>query len=53
MESKVSQKYLQLLKKKITIQQLDEAVGKILYKIWKLVCLLILFEFCNEANEKR
>ena len=54
MESKVSQKYLpELLKeKKITIQQLDEAAGKILYQKFRLGLFDDPFKFCNEANEK-
>ena len=54
MESKISQKYLpELLKeKKITIQQLDEAAGKILYQKFRLGLFDDPFKFCNEANEK-
>ncbi len=54
MESKVSQKYLpELLKeKKITLAQLDEAVGKILYQKFNLGLFDDPFKFCNEANEK-
>ena len=54
MESKVSQKYIpELLKeKKITIAQLDEAVGRILYQKFKLGLFDDPFKFCNEANEK-
>ena len=54
MESKVSQKYLpELLKeKKITMQQLDEAAGKILYQKFRLGLFDDPFKFCNEANEK-
>ena len=54
MESKISQKYLpELLKeKKITMQQLDEAAGKILYQKFRLGLFDDPFKFCNEANEK-
>ena len=54
MESKVSQKYLpELLKeKKITMGQLDEAAGKILYQKFNLGLFDDPFKFCNEANEK-
>lgn len=54
MESKVSQKYLpELLKeKKITMAQLDEAAGKILYQKFNLGLFDDPFKFCNEANEK-
>lgn len=54
MESKVSQKYLpELLKeKKITMPQLDEAAGKILYQKFRLGLFDDPFKFCNEANEK-
>ena len=53
MESKISQKYLpELLKeKKITMQQLDEAAGKILYQKFRLGLFDDPFKFCNEANE--
>ena len=54
MESKISQKYLPVLlkEKKITIQQLDEAAGKILYQKFRLGLFDDPFKFCNEANEK-
>ena len=54
MESKISQKYLpELLKeKRITMQQLDEAAGKILYQKFRLGLFDDPFKFCNEANEK-
>ncbi len=54
MESKVSQKYLpELLRdKKITMAQLDEAAGKILYQKFNLGLFDDPFKFCNEANEK-
>ena len=54
MESKISQKYLpELLKeKKITMEQLDEAAGKILYQKFRLGLFDDPFKFCNEANEK-
>ena len=54
MESKISQKYLpELLKeKKITMLQLDEAAGKILYQKFRLGLFDDPFKFCNEANEK-
>ena len=54
MESKVSVKYLpQLLKeKKITMAQLDDAVGRILYQKFNLGLFDDPFKFCNEANEK-
>jgi beta-glucosidase len=54
MEAQVSEKYLpQLLKEgKINIQQLDEAVGKILYQKFRLGLFDNAFKFCDEANEK-
>ena len=54
MESKISQKYLPVLlkEKKITMQQLDEAAGKILYQKFRLGLFDDPFKFCNEANEK-
>jgi len=54
MESKISQKYLpELLKeKRITMQQLDEAAGKILYQKFRLGLFDDPFKFCNESNEK-
>ena len=54
MEAQVSEKYLpQLLKEgKINMQQLDEAVGKILYQKFKLGLFENALKFCDEANEK-
>ncbi len=54
MESKVSEKYLPelLREKKITLAQLDEAVGKILYQKFRLGLFEDPFKFCDEAREK-
>ena len=54
MESKVSEKYLpQLVKEgKITMQQLDEAVDRILYQKFKLGLFDDPYKFCNEEKEK-
>jgi beta-glucosidase len=54
MEAQVSEKYLpQLLKEgKINMQQLDEAVGKVLYQKFRLGLFDNAFKFCDEANEK-
>ena len=54
MEAQVSEKHLpQLLKEgKINMQQLDEAVGKILYQKFKLGLFENALKFCDEANEK-
>ncbi len=54
MEAKVSVKYLpQLLKEgKITMQQLDEAVGKILYAKFKLGLFDDPYKFSNVEREK-
>ena len=53
MESKVSQKYLpQLFREgKINMQQLDEAVGRILYQKFRLGLFEDPFKFCNEERE--
>ena len=53
MESKVSEKYLPELVKagKVTMAQLDEAVGKILYQKFKLGLFEDPFKFCNEQRE--
>ncbi len=54
MEAKVSVKYIpELLKeKKITVQQLDEAVGKILYYKFKLGLFENPYLFSDEARER-
>ncbi len=54
MESKVSEKYLpQLIKEgKVTMQQLDEAVGSILYQKFRLGLFEDPYKFCNEEKEK-
>jgi beta-glucosidase len=54
MEGKVSGKYLpQLLKEgKITLQQLDEAAGKILYAKFKLGLFEDPYKFSDEQREK-
>jgi beta-glucosidase len=53
MESKVSEKYLPGLVKegKVTIAQLDEAVGRILYQKFKLGLFDDPYKFCNEQRE--
>jgi beta-glucosidase len=53
MESKVSEKYLPELVKegKVTIVQLDEAVGKILYQKFRLGLFDDPYKFCNEQRE--
>lgn len=53
MESKVSEKYLPELVKerKVTMAQLDEAVGKILYQKFKLGLFEDPYKFCNEQRE--
>jgi beta-glucosidase len=54
MEAQVSEKYLpQLVKEgKISIKQLDEAVGRILYQKFRLGLFENALKFCDEANEK-
>ena len=54
MESKVSEKYLPILLKegKITMAQLDEAAGKVLYQKFRLGLFDDPYKFCNEQNEK-
>jgi beta-glucosidase len=54
MEAKVSEEFLpQLLKEgKITMKQLDEAVGRILYQKFRLGLFENALKFCDEANEK-
>ncbi|MEO5944917.1 MAG: glycoside hydrolase family 3 N-terminal domain-containing protein [Ferruginibacter sp.] len=54
MESKVSVKYLPILLKegKITMQQLDEAAGKVLYYKFKLGLFDDPYKFSDEAREK-
>jgi beta-glucosidase len=54
MESKVSVKYLPILLKegKITLQQLDEATGKVLYYKFKLGLFDDPYKFSDEAREK-
>ena len=53
MESKVSEKYIPELVKegKVTMAQLDEAVGKILYQKFKLGLFDDPYKFCNEQRE--
>ena len=53
MESKVSEKYLPELVKegKVTMAQLDEAVGRILYQKFKLGLFDDPYKFCNEQRE--
>ena len=53
MESKVSEKYLPELVKegKVTMAQLDEAVGKILYQKFKIGLFDDPYKFCNEQRE--
>ena len=53
MESKVSEKYLPELVKegKVTMAQLDEAVGSILYQKFKLGLFDDPYKFCNEQRE--
>ena len=53
MESKVSEKYLPGLVKegKVTMAQLDEAVGKILYQKFKLGLFDDPFKFCDAQRE--
>ena len=54
MEAKVSLKYLPILLKegKITLQQLDDAVGKILYAKFKLGLFDDPYKFSDEQREK-
>ncbi len=54
MESKVSEKYLpELLKEgKITLKQLDDAVGRILYQKFRLGLFENALKFCDDNNEK-
>ncbi len=54
MESKVSYKYIpELLKEgKVTMAEVDEAVGKILYYKFKLGLFEDPFKYCNETREK-
>ena len=54
MESKVSYKYIpELLKEgKVTMAEVDEAVGKILYYKFKLGLFEDPFKYCNEGREK-
>ena len=53
MESKVSEKYLPELVKegKVTMAQLDEAVGRILYQKFKLGLFDDPYKFCSEQRE--
>ena len=53
MESKVSEKYLpQLVKEgKVSMAQVDEAVGRILYQKFRLGLFDNPYKFCNEQNE--
>ena len=53
MESKVSEKYLPELVKegKVTIAQIDDAVGRILYQKFKLGLFDDPYKFCNEQRE--
>ena len=53
MESKVSEKYLPELVKegKVTMAQLDDAVGRILYQKFKLGLFDDPYKFCNEQRE--
>ncbi len=53
MESKVSEKYLPELVKegKVTLAQLDDAVGRVLHQKFKLGLFEDPFKFCNEQRE--
>lgn len=53
MESKVSEKYLPELVKegKVTLAQLDDAVGRVLYQKFRLGLFEDPFKFCNEQRE--